>query len=52
LATEFFASLLGILFAVALLGEALSLPQNVGIALVLGSIVAMERSRQPTQDAG
>ena len=39
--------LLGILFAVALLGEALSLPQKLGIALVLGSIVAMERCRGP-----
>ena len=39
--------LLGILFAVALLGEVLSWPQMLGIALVLGSIVAMERCRGP-----
>jgi drug/metabolite transporter (DMT)-like permease len=39
--------LLGILFAVALLGEVLSWPQIMGIVLVLASIVAMERFRQP-----
>jgi drug/metabolite transporter (DMT)-like permease len=38
---------LGILFAVAVLGEAISPLQAVGIVLVIGSIFAMEAGRRP-----
>jgi drug/metabolite transporter (DMT)-like permease len=38
---------LGILFAMAVLGEAVSPLQAVGIVLVIGSIFAMEARRRP-----
>jgi drug/metabolite transporter (DMT)-like permease len=42
---------LGILFAMAILGESVSILQGLGIATIIGSIFAMEAMRQPAPAA-